>query len=101
MPSQTAYAVEIGRIDAAKSDALNNPAANSRYAYSPASGRKARAASAPVSIVYFPAECNVAAQATTMNQATTAANRQPMMTSSRDVGYWRAVTPFSTIDAWR
>jgi hypothetical protein len=49
----------------------------------------------------LPAECSVAAQATTMNHATTAANRHPMTTSSRDALYCRAVTPFSTIEACR
>ena len=35
----------MGSIDAANNDALNKPAANSRYAYSPARGRRACAAS--------------------------------------------------------
>src|SRR5438309_1977951 len=90
MPSQTAYAVEIGRIEAANNEALKRPNAKSRYAYSPASGRKAIAASAAVSIENLPAEWRVAAHATTMNHATIAAKRQPMMTSSRDARYGRA-----------
>src|SRR4029079_17376668 len=100
-PSHTAYDVEIGRIDAANSEALNSPAANSRYAYRPASGRSAWAASAASRIVVIPAEWSVAAHATMMNQATIAANRHPMMTSHREARYCLAVTPFSTTDACR
>ena len=48
-PSQTTYDVEIGRIDAANSDALNEPATNNRYACCPASGRPAPHRLRPVS----------------------------------------------------
>ena len=51
--------------------------------------------------VVTPAECSVAAQATMMNQATIAANRQPTITSHREARYCLIVTPFSTTEACR
>src|ERR1019366_3483069 len=100
-PSHTVYAVEIGRIEAANSDALNNPAANKMYANSLDSGRNACAASAASRICRTPCAYKVAAHATTMNHATMSVNRQPRITSHREALYSRAVIPFSTIDDCR
>ena len=70
---------------AANTEALKSPKAKSALAYLPASGRSARAASFAVSMCP-PALWMVAAQASTMKNATTSVTMQPTTTSRRDSG---------------
>src|SRR5215471_17840719 len=84
IPSQTVYAVESGRIDAANSDALKSPTAKRMYAYCPARGFNAAAASAAYVMVRYPCTHSVAAQATIMNHATTSVKMHPVTTSIMD-----------------
>src|SRR3989338_8471608 len=96
IPSQMQYAVDNGRIETAKMAELNNPNAKSQLAYSPAKGFKANAASLTVS-TRTPALNNVAAQATTIKNATIHATTHPTITSSRTCLYSSALIFFSTI----
>src|SRR3569623_1025609 len=96
-PSQTEYAVESGRMQAANIDAFSNPALNSRYAYGP-NGFSACAASFALSRSvglswYAPAH------ATMMKNAITEVRMQPTTTSTRDSPYSLVVIPFSTTAA--
>ena len=94
-------AVASGRMAAESSEALINPMANSSEAYLPASGRSANAAWAAPVISCWPLLCRVAAQATTMKNATTSVMMQPMITSQRLSGYSFLPIPFSTMEACR
>ena len=100
-PSQILKAVASGRIAAESSEALISPMANSSEAYLPASGRSATAACAASVISCWPLLCSVAAQATTMKNATTSVMMHPMITSQRLSGYSFFPMPFSTIEDCR
>src|SRR5438132_1660719 len=82
-PSQTEYAVESGRMQAAKIDALNRPALNSNDAYSP-NGRSPSAASAASLISRGDTVQIAPAHATMMKNAITDVITQPTITSMRD-----------------
>ena len=80
---------------------VEQPGGEERYAYSPASGRSACAASAAFSMLWRPLECSVAAHATMMNHATTTAEDAADDDIQARRPYCRTVMPFSTIDACR
>src|SRR3954449_2758945 len=79
--SQITYAVEIGMIVAASTDAPNRPTANSAVDSSPATGPNARAASLADSIVP-PTAWIVVAAAMTMNTAMTLVQTAPPIASA-------------------
>src|SRR6202041_1517314 len=83
-PSQTTYAVDSGSTDAAKKPALKRPKAKSTKAYWPASGFMASAANEASWMDVMPWVQRVAAQATTMNHATTSVKTEPTITSMRE-----------------
>ena len=80
--SHTEYAVDSGRIDAARIDAPISPTAKRREAASPASGCSATAASA-ASVMLRPSRCRVAAHATTTKKPMTPVSTAPVITSMR------------------
>src|SRR2546426_12112424 len=100
-PSQITWAVESGRIDAAKSDALSRPKANSMLAHFPARGTRALAASAASVMLRWPEAYNVAAVQTMMTKTMTMQLMLLNLTSPRACGYRRGPTRFSTKLAWR
>ena len=88
--------MESGKIDAAKSEAFNNPKANRYDAHFPASGASAAAAWAASVMVVMPFLFNVAAQQTMMKNTIAIQVMLPTSTSSRACLYCLGPTRFST-----
>ena len=82
MRSLTEYAVDSGRMEAAKTAAPMSPMANRSLASVPARGSSAAAASA-ASLIESPWACRVAAHDTTTKKPIIPVSSAPVITSTR------------------